>query len=477
MYIYKKEIEDNLQQAILEPVNCKATAYCQIITSDNPDEDIKRAVSNLKSKNGSIGSISDIDLYPIKTILVTTGTNKNDDVFERDETWNARHTPEHKPFDIEHDHSKIIGHIISSTGVDKEYTEIPEDTSLDNLPDKFHLLTDAVIYKCVNDFETMASEIESGQWFVSMECLFSNFDYLKVASNGSREIVKRDDNTAYLTKHLRIYGGTGSYNGDTYYRVIRNLVFSGKGLVKNPANPESVILNSSGVNNFKEINNMSKELEQQIAELKTQIEQKDKSFAELQATQETTAQTVAGLITERDEFKTSVETLTVAKTELETQLTAKTEELATVVAQNTEFKLQLQKSSRLFLAFDKGLTKDEATVLIDKWISLSDEQFIDILDLASAAKTKKDEMMSDEEKKKHDKMMKEKKAKADEANEANDIEVDVNGEKVAATTVIEDTQVEAVITPIADPPVDKMVAVRANLVEYFEEILNVKKNS
>lgn len=475
MYIYKKEIEDNLQQAILEPVNCKATAYCQIITSDNPDEDIKKAVSNLKSKNGSLGSISDIDLYPIKTILVTTGTNKNDDVFERDETWNARHTPEHKPFDIEHDHSKIIGHIISSIGVNSEYTEIPDDTSLDNLPDKFHLLTDAVIYKCVSDFETMASEIESGQWFVSMECLFSNFDYLKVASNGAQEIVKRDDNTAYLTKHLRIYGGTGSYNGDTYYRVIRNLVFSGKGLVKNPANPESIILNTSGVNNLKEINNMSKELEQQIAELKTQIEQKDKSFAELQATQETTAQTVAGLITERDEFKASVEQLTISKTELETQLAAKTEEYVASVTKAAELQNQLVKMGRMILATDKGLDKDEASVLIEKWSTLSDEQFVDILDLASAAKTKKEEMMTDEEKKKHDKMMKEKKAKADEANE--NIEVDVDGERVAATTVIEDAPIEAQITPIAEPEVDKMVAVRANLVEYFEEVLKVKKNS
>jgi hypothetical protein len=463
MYIYKQELQDCLRDAILEPANCKATAYCQIITSDNPDEDIKKAVSNLQSLNGSI---SDIDLYPIKTILVTTGTNKNDDVFERDETWAARHTPEHKPFDIEHDHSKIIGHIVSSKGVDKEYKDIPDDTSLDGLPEKFHLLTDAVIYKCVSDFEMMASEIESGQWFVSMECLFNNFDYLKVASNGAREMVKRDDKTAYLTKHLRIYGGTGSYNGDTYYRVLRNLVFSGKGLVKNPANPESVIFNTSGVYNPKEINDMSKELEQQIADLQSQIAEKDKSFAELQATQETTAQTVAGLITERDEFKASVETLTAAKVELETQLASKTEEYVASIAKAAELQSQLVKVGRMILAIDKGLEKDEASVLIEKWSTLSDEQFVDILDLASAAKTKKE--MTPEEMKKQKMMDEKKKSKADE-----DIEIDVVGEQVAEITIIEE-KVETEVTPIAEPEVDKMIAVRANLQEYLSSVLGVK---
>jgi hypothetical protein len=215
---------------------------------------------------------------------------------------------------------------------------------------------------------------------------------------------------------------------------------------------------------------MSKELEQQIADLQSQIAEKDKSFAELQATQETTAQTVAGLITERDEFKSVVEILTAAKIELETQLAVKTEEYVASIAKAAELQNQLVKVGRMILAIDKGLEKDEASILIEKWSTLSDEQFIDILDLASAAKTKK-EMMTEDEMKKKKMVDDKKKSKAQNVDE--DIEIDVVGEQVAETAIIEE-KIETEVTPIAEPEVDKMIAVRANLQEYLSSVLGVK---
>ena len=58
-------------------------------------------------------------------------------------------------------------------------------------------------------------EIEEGKWFVSMECMFPNFDYALRDSQGESKIVRREEASAFLTKHLRAYGGTGKYEGYT----------------------------------------------------------------------------------------------------------------------------------------------------------------------------------------------------------------------------------------------------------------------
>ena len=44
-------------------------------------------------------------------------------------------------------------------------------------------------------------------------------------------IVARNDESAFLTKHLRAYGGTGEYEGYKIGRSLRDISFSGKGLV------------------------------------------------------------------------------------------------------------------------------------------------------------------------------------------------------------------------------------------------------
>ena len=75
-----------------------------------------------------------------------------------------------------------------------------------------------------------------------MECLFPNFDYALTAPDGSTKVVSRDEASAFLTKHLRSYGGSGEYQNYRVGRLLRNLSFSGKGLVSKPANPRSVIL-------------------------------------------------------------------------------------------------------------------------------------------------------------------------------------------------------------------------------------------
>jgi len=78
-----------------------------------------------------------------------------------------------------------------------------------------------------------------------MECLFPAFDYALQTAEGQTKIIERNEASAFLTKHLRAYGGEGTYENYRIGRLLRNLAFSGKGLVSKPANPRSIILDKS----------------------------------------------------------------------------------------------------------------------------------------------------------------------------------------------------------------------------------------
>jgi hypothetical protein len=51
---------------------------------------------------------------------------------------------------------------------------------------------------------------------------------------GEQSVVTRNEDTSFLSKHLRSYGGDGEYEGSKVGRLMRNLTFSGKGLGAEP---------------------------------------------------------------------------------------------------------------------------------------------------------------------------------------------------------------------------------------------------
>lgn len=204
--------------------------------------------SSLLIPGSTKASLTDFDLHYLKSILVTTGWNKNDDVFDRLETWIARKTPEDKPFNYEHNCSDIIGHITGTIPVTMDGEVIGD---VESLPAQFNILTSAVLYKVWSKpelqerMDKLLEEIAEGKWFVSMECLFKGFDYSLKDPEGKTKVVARNESTAFLTKHLRAYGGNGTYLQYRVGRLLRNFVFSGKGLVENPANIYSVIFDNA----------------------------------------------------------------------------------------------------------------------------------------------------------------------------------------------------------------------------------------
>jgi hypothetical protein len=251
MHIFEQEISDGLEEKL------KSQASISYACVVEPSNKTNHSVKHIKS----LASLQDSDLYYVQSILVTSSWNKNDDIFDKDEVWAAKHTPEDKPTNLNHDENVIVGHITSNWPITDDGVLIDENTPVENLPNKFHILTGSVIYKGFSSEElmsranTLISEIESGTKYVSMECFFKGFDYgLLNKSTGEFKVLNRNAETAFLTKHLRSYGGLGEHDNYKIGRVLRNITFSGKGFVDKPANPDSIIFTKdSFLNNSTEI--------------------------------------------------------------------------------------------------------------------------------------------------------------------------------------------------------------------------------
>jgi hypothetical protein len=288
MIIYNQEITDGLEEQIQASASISIASLANPISSDN-----KHNIKNIKA----LASYNDNDLYYVQSILVTSSWNKNDDIFDKEEVWAAKNTPEDKPTNLEHDENTIIGHIVSNWTITDDGILIDPNTPSENLPEKFHIVTGSVIYKAYVNPELkdrtakLIAEIENGTKYVSMECMFKGFDYgLINEQTGEYKILSRSDETAFLTKHLRAYGGSGKYENHKIGRVLRQITFSGKGYVDKPANPDSIIFNKDNFTSFSNIKNTENtfsgvseistnpmenntmSLEKEVAEIKEKVE-------------------------------------------------------------------------------------------------------------------------------------------------------------------------------------------------------------
>lgn len=346
-----------------------------------------------------------MDLHYLRTVLVTTGWNLNDDVFDRAETFAARLTPEDKPFNYEHNCADIIGHITSCYVSDDGGKTVAAKV-VNELPSKFHIVTGAVLYKYWDKPELqdrmnkIIAEIGQGRWFVSMEALFKNFDYAVRGTDGKHKIVARNENTAFLTKHLRAYGGTGEYEGNKVGRLLRNIVFSGKGLVARPANPESIFLRSEAFNvqsasatvyNFsqgKTETEMADEvlkgqlelLQQQLKEARATVEEHAQKVAQYKDFDPNTVKTLQENLNARnaeiDGLKTAMEAMKKKIAEYESVTDGQNKKLMQSDARVKELETQIDTGKRVALAMTQ-LNYDEAKAqkLVTNLSALSGEAF------------------------------------------------------------------------------------------------------
>ena len=447
----------------------------------------------MAAKSQGKSNLNQVDLYYLNSVLVSTGWNKNDDVFDITETWAARNTPEDKQFNFMHDESDIIGHITANVVTDFEGNIISNEQ--DTVPESFNIVTSAVLYNSWSDpelqerMEKLIAEIEDGKWFVSMECLFNNFDYAVVSPEGGNQIIQRDEASAFLTKHLRAYGGSGEYEGYKVGRMLRNISFSGKGLVNNPANPRSVILpnttdpfqNSKATliseTNIKETSMSDDSLRTQVDDLKAELaaarEAAESAKKEILAKQEEEVkiqvEAFEATISEKDEAAASLEAQLAETSEkyeaLEAELTQKQEELTEAMAKIEAHEAEIKLAARKTALVEAGA--EDADEIIEKFANADDDMFDEIVGLLAAKwndKKKKDE---EDDEEKEDASLDEavSEEEIDDAETTADSleEVEESDEDIALGDVAEDTSVASARTSASEWLESNVLRSTANL--------------
>jgi hypothetical protein len=431
MKIFEAELRDGLEEVLSSRAYI---SYASEVHPSNSEFCVKQ--TDIKALAG----LEDKDLYYTQSILVTTSWNKNDDIFDKDEVWAARNTPIHKPTNLEHNEGLIVGHITSNWPITEDGILIDESTPIENLPNKYHILTGSVIYTGYTEPELkersskLIAEIQNDTKYVSMECFFKGFDYgLINKTTGQYQILNRGEDTAFLTKHLRAYGGVGEYQEHKIGRVLRDITFSGKGFVDKPANPESIIftknsfvfnkdrdtttLISEKKDNFQNVgvfsnqanlkeNDMS--LEKEVSEIKEKIEAmadcsqaitQSKSLAselesknfelskKLEATEQELLEIKSSVVEKEQAAKKMAEDMKKKEEEMmkmKAEFDSANETLAAYKDKEVEMMKKEKKMKRMATLIESGIESEIASSTLDKFESLDDEAFEAITTLVSA---------------------------------------------------------------------------------------------
>ena len=484
MQVFAAEKEAGLEHQIKTQ---SSIAYESPILLDEK-QDLAQAFDNLSI---STAAVDDKDIYHVYSILVTTSWNKNDDVFDKTEVWAAQNTPKYKPANLEHDERQIVGGIVDNWSVDKNMKVIDKDSGSDNLPDYYHILVASVIYRQWQDpayqtrAENLIKEIEAGNKFVSMECLFSGFDYAVVDPGGKRHVLARNDETAFLTKHLRAYGGSGGYEDHKVGRLLRNIVFSGKGFVNRPANPDSIIFDKSKLTEFNNVSISSKNLFSVDNGVSISVEKKNQSIvlketdtmstdllndqvkelkdalAAVQADNKELTDKLSKANLEKydvqiKELTDNVQSLAVDLksseeasaskdeeiTTLQPQLTEATEAFAKAQAELQEIAHQQKTEKRVAALVGAGLTQEDAEAKMEIFDSLTDDQFAMMVDTVASVKPEEvevevqaEETQAEEEVEEESVASEEEVLETAEAEESVDLSVEADTENTQAEEI------------------------------------------
>ena len=200
------------------------------------------------------------DLLYMSAILVSTGTNSNGATFLGSELVKAKDSINNKPLNIEHQSDKVIGHISSRLYMDYNggvlnegelYSSLTSDdkeasvktvVELDKMDMDIGII--CVVYK--DSFPEIADEIQDGDWKISMECYYDDFDLkignLIVTKKNIKSYKTEDVSTKAAIEDVIEGKQVSSFNVS---RVLRGIRFCGCGIVKNPAEKRAVVLEAA----------------------------------------------------------------------------------------------------------------------------------------------------------------------------------------------------------------------------------------
>jgi hypothetical protein len=241
-------------------------------------EELKKAVASIVQ----FPAHKTPDMLFFSGIFVSSGANLNKAFFLPSELVKANHTIVNKALDIEHSEDQIVGHIYSSAFVDRDGKKLDteelkamDQAALDKLD--LDVMIGGILYK--SRFPELAKEVKGDKWKLSMETYFTNYD-VKI---GDLILSKKEAEAlgiatdSVLGKLARILKRGKEVAKGNITRVLRELMFSGCGLVKNPANPRSVILETANKNRNLEEGEITIELDPDYRE----SEMKDKEHSQV----------------------------------------------------------------------------------------------------------------------------------------------------------------------------------------------------
>ena len=215
---------------------------------------VSEATPLLREKASSIIALpkedeKQIDLMYFTALFVSSGANLNDAFFEPMELVTAEKTIINKALDIEHQEKDIIGHLYDRVFIDENGSVLDiedlkklDKEELNNM--NMHIAVAGIVYK--NRFPEIAKDIADKKWKVSMEAYYSDFD-LKI---GSFIMTRKEaESLGFVQNASNVIGKTckvikegKEIASGVVQRILRNITFSGCGIVENPANPPSIIL-------------------------------------------------------------------------------------------------------------------------------------------------------------------------------------------------------------------------------------------
>lgn len=224
--------------------------------------ELQEETSDLKEKAAKVielpsGRDKQPDLQYFSAILVSSGQNLNNAYFMGSELVAAENTIVNKALDVEHQTTDIIGHLYQKCFIDKDgnaldTTELASSEVANLDLQDMHIAVAGVVYK--DRFPNIAQEISDQKWqSVSMECYYQNYDVkignliLNTNEAEALGLACNDDKT--FGRKAKVLSGGKEISSGSIARVLRGICFSGCGIVKNPANPASIILETASGNN------------------------------------------------------------------------------------------------------------------------------------------------------------------------------------------------------------------------------------
>jgi hypothetical protein len=249
-------------------------------------------IDDVKTSFASLADKEDLHLDPdlmyAKFIMCHEGANSNGDFFTNEVLFRAQHTPRFKPIDWEHG-QPMIGHILES-----RYAEDAEGRG--------YIEAIGVIWKFI--YPQLADEIKrksvTGELRLSMECYFKDANYKYGEQIFDQEQAEELGIAEYVGRE---------YMGQKVYRVFKDVIFGGVGVVANPADKEAVFLAVAKkhaqevMDNNEVVNNLTDEQIQAIAN----IIRNTNDFREKEISKDTVdAVTVAKFVKSFDKAKSEI---------------------------------------------------------------------------------------------------------------------------------------------------------------------------